>query len=116
MSDVINLPDSWGFCGCANEDAIRLLRDILRKMDEKGPPMGSFSVPGSVERQNAWIREHIESRHKLAGGSAQWELFMHYIDKMGWSEHGGGINSSWLTPAGDEALRVLNGLDLEDPN
>lgn len=113
---TIGLPEAWGFCGCANEDAIRLLRDILRMMAEEGPPMGDYSRPEMVKARDQWTRYHIAARQKLAGGSAQWELFMHYVDKMGWSEHGGGINSSWLTPAGDEALATLNKLDLKDPN
>lgn len=103
---VIALPEDWGFCGCANEDALRLLRDILRKMAEKPPGLGNIE----------WSRRHVAEREKLAGGPAQWELFMHYVDKMGWSEHGGGINSAWLTKSGEEALETLRGLDLEDPN
>lgn len=98
-NDVIGLPEEWGFCGCANEPAIALLRDILRLMDE------ALSVDD--------IPKHIEARKQLAGGSAHWELFMHYIDKLGWSEHGGGINSPWLTDSGKAALKLLEGLDLD---
>lgn len=113
---IIGLPEDWGFCGCANEGALRLLRDILAKMAEEGPPRGDYSKPELVKAHDEWIRGHIEAREKLAGGPAQWELFMHYIDKMGWSEHGGGINSSWLTQSGKDALETLRGLDLGDPN
>ncbi len=118
---VIELPEAWDICGCANEPALRLLRDIMRCMEEESPPLPSHKAsPEEREERrlamDAWVREHIDRREKLAGGSANWELFMHYIDKMGWSEHGGGINSSWLTGEGKAALEILNGLELRDPN
>lgn len=115
---IIGLPEDWGICGCANEPAIRLLRDLLRVMTEEAPASIDAMVnsPEKSQALKVWIHEHIERRHRVAGGEAQWELFMHFIDLKGWGEHGGGINSSWLTSEGKLALETLNGLDLDDPN
>ena len=107
--ETMQLPEEWGFCGCANEPAIKLLRDILRKMNEKGP-----CLTKGHEVSHDWVLGHIKEREALAGGSAHWELFMHYIDKMGWSEHGGGINSAWLTGEGERALELLEKLPLDE--
>lgn len=109
---AIELPEEWGMCGCANEGALRLLRDLLAKMNEKGPD--PFGGPKKREAFEGWVTAHIREREALAGGAAHWELFMHYIDKMGWSEHGGGINSSWLTGSGEKALELLRSLELGD--
>jgi hypothetical protein len=81
-------------------------------MNEESPPF-PMGNPEKCQALDTWIQEHIARREKLAGGPAHWELFMHYIDKMGWSEHGGGINSSWLTAEGKAALSTLNELRLE---
>lgn len=111
---VIDLPEEWGLCGCANEPALRLLRDLLRCMAEEGPPLSIGGTPEKRKEFEVWLHGHVARRSRIAGGSAQWELFMHYIDKLGWSEHGGGINSSWLTGEGEKALEILNGLELGD--
>ncbi len=98
----IELPNAWGICACANEPALRLLRDILRTMSEP------------VRDGHDWVTKHISRRESVAGGRAQWELFMHYIERMGWSDHGGGINSSWLNSEGLKALAVLERLPLDE--
>ena len=105
---TIELPEEWGFCACTNEHALRLLRDILRMMEEESPDMTDR------EGFDSWVLNHIVDREALAGGSAQWELFMHYIEHMGWSEHGGGINSSWLNGEGKKALETLEALPLDE--
>ena len=110
---AIELPEEWGMCGCANEGALRLLRDILRVMAEKSPDMPAKFDSEFRHVMDAWVSRHIARRETTAGGPAQWELFMHYIDKMGWSEHGGGINSSWLTGEGQAALATLEALPLD---
>lgn len=100
---VIDLPDEWGFCGCTNESALIRLRDIMRLMDENRDHKVPF---------DKWYPGFCERRDAICPGPL-WELMMHFIEHLGWGEHGGGINSSWLNGKGAEALKLLEGLDLE---
>lgn len=105
----IELPESWNLCACANEPALARLRDVMRLANEKAP----VSMAGNWRPEfDAWYDGYRKRQEELAPGPL-WELMMHLIDRMGWGEHGSGINGSWLTAEGEEALRVLEGLPLD---
>lgn len=85
-------------CGCANGPALRVLRDCMRVMQDKG----DHNAPGWYER--------LCQRQVEATGGGSWEIVMHLLDQLGWNEHGGSINASWLTPTGEAALVALTRL------
>lgn len=103
---VIDLPDEWPFCVCANKPALRRLRDIMRLMEDNRDGKIPFKdwYPGWKQRQAEVCPDPL------------WELIMHWFDSIDWGEHGSGVNSSWLTHTGKAALETLESLDLEDPN
>lgn len=96
-------PDDWNVCPCANEPAMIRLRDIMRLMQE--------NRDGKIPHEK-WWPIFCEKQAALAPGPL-WELMMHFIEAKGWSEHGGGINASWLNASGERALQALEDADLE---
>lgn len=96
-----------GLCDCANEPAMRRLRDVMRLMRD----WAQNEEPHGVYYPKYCARREALAPHPL------WELLMHWLTAVDWAEHGGGINTSWLTGEGERTLAELEAMDLgeDDP-
>lgn len=88
-----------GFCGCGSDDAMYLLRDILKEMQRYGERKG-FDKDLQKEHENKML--------EIVGGNKDGvlEFIYYWLDNKGFTEHGGSI-PGWLEGSGDGLLHDL---------
>jgi hypothetical protein len=96
--------DILGFCGCGMpEKNLRYMRDCLRHI----ATLRIVNEKEKTDWESAW-KEWMEAGNKLMGNA---EYFTRYVlDHRGFTEHGVGITSAWLTEQGEQLLADLDAL------
>lgn len=85
-----------GFCTCgAWGDALERIRDMLKVI----------SVQGEGRTENL---------SKLIPDDGVCHIFLCWMDKAGWLEHGGAIGGAWLTPLGHQVHALLKDMAADD--
>lgn len=102
------MDDILGFCGCGNPDvALKWVRDALMLATERSPA-DPFDGKEACKAFDVWCAD-IESRRRAFFGSRGAELFfLYWLDREGLTEHGGGVDASWLSESGAALLEDLN--------
>lgn len=95
------------FCGCGNlTENLKFVRDVLRHISdlkEKVWPKAQ-ECPNAAEAYDKW---NVEGDALM--GRSRW--FMRYfLDREGFTEHGGSIGGAWLTSEGQQLLEDLDEL------
>jgi len=82
------------FCGCGNpQSVLEQLRDVLEWTD------------GGYDRE--WKEQDDGFRRLIGDNETTILMYKYWLCMHNWTEHGGNITYSWLTPEGDEVLALL---------
>lgn len=90
--------EKLGWCGCATPvEVMVFLRDVLSAIDDR------FDSNATRQQQD----EAITKLDALLPGALGMS-YRYMLDALGLTEHGGNVVGAWLTPAGREALALLD--------
>jgi hypothetical protein len=96
-------PDSTTNCGCGNPD--ETLKFVLTALD--------YCALDELDERKGFLQEKLGVEYVSDNGLVQ--LLFYVLNDKGYTQHGGGINGSWLTDAG-KVFRALLKMYFNEPD